>query len=50
MSERESIICLPHKLVVEILVSGKDTQTDSNQNKDGNSDKNIDEPLDGVVR
>ncbi|MBD5475882.1 MAG: NusG domain II-containing protein [Lachnospiraceae bacterium] len=50
MSEQESIICLPHKLVAEILGGGKDTQTDPNQNKAGNSDKNIEEPLDGVVR
>lgn len=50
MSERESIICLPHKLVVEMLGGGEKTLTEPNQNKDGNSDKNIDEPLDGVVR
>lgn len=50
MSERESIICLPHKLVVEMLGGGEKTLTKPNQNKDGNSDKNIDEPLDGVVR
>lgn len=50
MSERESIICLPHKLVVEMLGGGNETQTEPGQNKDRKSDKNIAEPLDGVVR
>ena len=49
MSERESIICLPHKLVVEMR-GLKGLQTESERNKTGSWDKNIDEPLDGVVR
>lgn len=49
MSERESIICLPHKLVVE-MSGGKKLKTESERKENGISDKNIDEPLDGVVR
>lgn len=50
MSERESIICLPHRLVVEMSGSGKEVQAEPKQNNDRNSEKNIDEPLDGMVR
>ena len=46
----ESIICLPHRLVVEIVGvenAGADTQDGS---RDRNSERMPDEPLDGVVR
>ena len=45
-SKGESIICLPHKLVVEI-VSGENTAANI---QDRNSEEMPDEPLDGVVR
>lgn len=47
MSERESIICLPHKLVVEIKGSGRKTGTDREQRRNTNSDGEL---LDGVTR
>ena len=45
-SRGESIICLPHRLVVEI-VGGENTTVNI---QDGNSEEMPDEPLDGVVR
>lgn len=45
MSERESIICLPHKLVIEISGSGSKSGADRQQRTDTN-----DELLDGVAR
>lgn len=46
LSGGESIICLPHRLVVEI-VGGENTAMNI---QDGNSEEMPDEPLDGVVR
>ena len=45
-SRGESIICLPHRLVVEI-VGGENTVVNI---QDRNSGEMLDEPLDGVVR
>ena len=45
-SRGESIICLPHRLVVEI-VGGENTAVNF---QDGNSEEMPDGPLDGVVR
>lgn len=45
-SRGESIICLPHRLVVEI-VGGENTAVNT---QGGNSEEMPDEPLDGVVR
>lgn len=45
-SKGESIICLPHRLVVEI-VGGENKAVDI---QDGNFKEMSDEPLDGVVR
>ena len=48
-SKGESIICLPHRLVIEVI--GDDHTAGSGQNrKDSNSEEMSDEPLDGVVR
>ena len=45
-SKGESIICLPHRLVVEI-VGGENASVNI---QDGHSKEMLDEPLDGVVR
>ncbi len=47
MSERESIICLPHKLVIEIEGNGR--KSGSGREKKQNTDTG-DELLDGVTR
>lgn len=47
MSERESIICLPHKLVVEIEASGRRTEANLEQRQNTDSDGEL---LDGVTR
>lgn len=47
MSERESIICLPHKLVIEIEGNGRKSGSDRKQKQ--NTDTG-DELLDGVTR
>lgn len=47
MSERESIICLPHKIVIEIEGNGRKSQSDREQRQ--NVDTH-DELLDGVTR
>ena len=47
MSERESIICLPHKLVIEIEGNGRKSGSDLEQKQDADTG---DELLDGVTR
>lgn len=48
-SKGESIICLPHRLVVEI--DGRNTTINvQDRTQGGNGDDMLDEPLDGVVR
>lgn len=47
-SDRESIICLPHRLVVEI--TGNNTVNIQDGSQGGSGDHILDEPLDGVVR
>lgn len=49
-SAGESIICLPHRLVVEII-GDNDASADTQENKQGGNSEGIPyEPLDGVVR
>ena len=48
-SRGESIICLPHRLVIEV-VGDDDTAGNGQKRKDTNTEKIPDEPLDGVVR
>ncbi|MDE7131912.1 MAG: NusG domain II-containing protein [Lachnospiraceae bacterium] len=47
MAERESIICLPHKLVIEIEGNGKKSGSDRKQKQNADTG---DELLDGVTR
>ena len=47
MAERESIICLPHKLVIEIEGNGRKSGSDRKQKQNADTG---DELLDGVTR
>ncbi len=49
-SDRENIICLPHKLVVEITGSDRQSGTVWNRKKEGNLPGAEDGQLDGVTR
>ncbi|MDE6389191.1 MAG: NusG domain II-containing protein [Lachnospiraceae bacterium] len=49
-NDRESIICLPNKLVIEIRGSAELSMPQTGgQNRDGTPEDESDEPLDGVV-